>query len=494
MAVEYDLIVIGGSPEGISAAVTASYLSARVALVEQPFKEHLGGSEAIMSRTLTHTARLSEQLSNASQFGIYPRTTDLEGMGEKAEKMPKISPPLIRLTEVKSWAEEVISTLAEQDSPAILASLGVDVIRGAGEFCRLPNQAFIVKNRRLRSRAYLIATGSHSVIPEFEGLQEIGYLTPLDIWQKDDLESLPNNLVIVGGSPIGIELAQSLGRLGRNVTLVVEDNRILPREEPEASMLIQSQLEAEGVRIFTQSPITQVRRIEDKKWVQAGNTAIESDEIVLATPRKPNVEGLNLEGVGVQFGRRGIQLNEKLQTTNPRIYVCGDVAGGYQFVHIAQYEAGIALKNALFLPLFKVDYRTIPWAIFTEPQLARVGMTEAQARRRYGKDVFVARQYFKSIAQAQVLGETTGFCKLVVRGNGKILGAHIVGPEAGELIGAIALAMKNKIKLGAIANFPHPTLSEITHKTAIEWQRQRLIHNKTLRNFLESLFNWRRNW
>jgi pyruvate/2-oxoglutarate dehydrogenase complex dihydrolipoamide dehydrogenase (E3) component len=248
----------------------------------------------------------------------------------------------------------------------------------------------------------------------------------------------------------------------------------------------------------------QVRRIDDKKWVQAGNHAIETDQILLATGQEPNVESLNLEGVGVKFNRQGLELNEKLQTTNSRIYACGDFVGGYQFAHIAQYEASIALKNALFAPLFKVDYRGIPWAILCDPQLARVGLTEEQARHRYGKDVFVARQHFKTVDKAQLLGDTTGFCKIVGRQNGEILGASIVGPEASELIGAIALAIRHKIKLGASplklaslhADFPHIslTLSEIIHKTALEWQRQRLKRNKSLHDFLEGFFNLRRSW
>jgi pyruvate/2-oxoglutarate dehydrogenase complex dihydrolipoamide dehydrogenase (E3) component len=259
---------------------------------------------------------------------------------------------------------------------------------------------------------------------------------------------------------------------------------------------VQAQLEAEGVRVLTESPVTQVRQIDDKKWVQAGNRAIEADEIILATGQLPNIESLNLEGVGVKFHRQGLELNEKLQTTNPRIYACGDVVGGYQFRHIAQYEASIALKNALFAPFFKVDYRGIPWAIFCDPQLAQVGLTEAQARQRYGKDVFVVRQYFKALDKAQILGETTGFCKIVGRLNGEILGASIVSPDASELIGTIALSVRQKLKVKAIANLPHisPTLSEITHKTALEWQRQRQSSNKTLQNLLESFFNLRRNW
>jgi pyruvate/2-oxoglutarate dehydrogenase complex dihydrolipoamide dehydrogenase (E3) component len=189
-------------------------------------------------------------------------------------------------------------------------------------------------------------------------------------------------------------------------------------------------------------------------------------------------------------------LNEKLQTTNPRIYGCGDVAGGYQFPHLAQYEADIALNNALFFPWFKVDYLGIPWAIFTDPPLARVGLTEAQARRRYGKDVLVVRQYFKVLDKAQLLGETTGFCKLVVRQNGEILGASIVGAQASESIGEIALAIRRKLKVGVLADLPHAssTLTEIIGKTAIEWRRQRLKRNEMLQNFLEGFFNLRRHW
>ncbi|HAG85502.1 MAG TPA: mercuric reductase, partial [Cyanobacteria bacterium UBA12227] len=307
---------------------------------------------------------------------------------------------------------------------------------------------------------------------------------------------LSHSWIIIGGSPVGVELAQTLARLDCEVTLVVSEPHILFTEDSEASRLVQAQLEAEGIRVLTQSPVTQVREIEGKKWVQAGNRAIEADEILLATGFQPNIESLNLAGVGVKFSQQGLELNEKLQTTNPRIYGCGGLAGDDPFVHIAQYEASIALKNALFLPLFKVNYDGIPRTIFTEPQLAQVGLTEAQARRRFGKTVWVVRQYFKTLDKAQILGETTGFCKVIVRQNGEILGATIVGTEASELIGAIALLIRQKIKLGVIADLPYtsPTLSEIIQKTALEWQRQRFSRNKTLQNVLEGFFNLRRNW
>ncbi len=466
------------------------------------------------TQALAQVGRVIQQVSDAPQLGIHFSTVD------SPEQQPVLS---VQIAEAIQWAKEVVDTCSEQNSPVILGSFGVDVITGTGEFCRLPHLAFVVNNRRLRARAYLIATGSRPEVPDIDGVQTIDYCTPADIFQKrlqvesspelkvgrlkvedsnqpSSLQPLTDQLqgswVIMGASPISLELAQTLARLKCEVTLVVDASQILPKEDPEASLLVQAQLEAEGIRILTNSPVTQLRRIEDKIWVQAGDQAIEADEIVLATGYQPNVEGLNLEGVGVKYNRQGLELNEKLQTTNPRIYACGDVAGGYQFAHIAQYEASIALKNALFFPVHKVDYRGIPWAIFCDPQLARVGLTEAQARRRYGKDVFVVRQSFKTLDKAQLLGETIGFCKMIGRQNGEILGALIVSSQATELIGAITLAMRQKVKMKALADLPHlsPTLSEIIHKTALEWQQQRHSRNETLQKFWEGFFNLRRNW
>ncbi|NEP37614.1 FAD-dependent oxidoreductase, partial [Moorena sp. SIO3B2] len=357
-------------------------------------------------------------------------------------------------------------------------------------------------------RAYLIATGSRPDISDIKGLQTIDYFTPNDIWHKvlkvgklkvagsTSQPSLPKSWVVIGDEPIAPELAQTLVRLGCEVTLVVSTTRILFQEDLEASRLIQAQLEAEGIRVLTDSPVDQVREIEGKTWVQAGNKAIEADAILLATGEQPNVESLNLEGVGIKYTQQGLQLNQKLQTTNPRIYSCGKMAGGYPCGHIAQYQASIALKNALFFPCFKVDYHGIPWTVLTEPQLARVGLTEVEARKRYGKNLWVMREYFKELDQAQLLGQTTGYMKLVVGRNGTILGATIVGSQATELIGEITLAIQQKITLGVLANvyYPYPTLSEIFNKTAIQWQHQRMSRNQTLKNFLEGFFNLRRSW
>lgn len=470
MAVEYDLIVIGNTPGGIYAAVAATALNARIALITQNTSF---AWNPVYSRTLLKTTRLVQQWEKAQGVEVSPELQTEETQWNKALK----------------WAKEVCLTLSEQQSPAILSSLGIDVIEGKGEFVRLPSLGFVVNNRKLRSRSYLIATGS-----SFKRPNTIDYLTPTELWQQSSAPSLPSRLIVFGGTPISVELAQSLARLEHEITLVVGNPKLLPTEDRETSQLIQYQLEAEGVKILTESPVTQVRVIEGKKWVQAGNEAIETDEIIVADEREPNIAGLNLEGVGVECSSKGIIINSKLQTTNPQIYACGDVAGGYPFSHLAQYEASIALKNALFLPFFKVDYQSIPWAIFTQPQLARVGMTESQAIERYGKDICIVKHYYKQIPQAQIIGKTTGFCKLIVRGNGQILGAHIVGEDATELIGAIAILIQNKIKLGAIAKIPlpSPTLSEILSQTAIEWQRERLRRNKTLQNALETWLSFRR--
>ena len=202
-----------------------------------------------------------------------------------------------------------------------------------------------------------------------------------------------------------------------------------------------------------------------------------------------------MEAVGVKSHPRGLQLNEKLQTTNPRIYACGDVNGGYQFVNIASYEAKIALKNALFFPVFRVNYRCIPWAISSNPVLARVGLTETQARRQYPQDVLVLQQYVKTVAAAQLRNETTGVCKLVVLRNGEILGAAVLGPEAEELIQVIALAISQRLKVSAIAQLVpvFPSLADILYQTAAAWSQQR-PGTKTASQFLEDFFNFRRSW
>ena len=488
MAVEYDLVIIGNSPEGRYAALKAAQLNARVALVDQSLSEaEQNYSLSIYSRILFHQGNLAKITANHLFNTSFP---------------------------THKWMQEVLHTIQASSSPQKLASLGIDFISGKGEFCRLPKQAFLVNNRRLRSRSYLLATGNRLTVPNISGLQEVGYLTPADLWQRYRLEEigrvketkssfgnsypeiLPNNLVLIGSNPLAIELAQSLARLGKEITLIVEDKKLIPAEDEEIAMLIQAQLEAEGINLLTRSQVSQVKKIDDKKWLQVGDIALETDEIIFVGERQPNITDLNLEGVRVKVGKQGIISNEKLQTTNSKIYVCGALQGGYNFPNISLYEANLALKNALFFPIHKVNYSPIPWVIFSNPNLAKVGMSETSARNRYGEEVIVIKQNFHTLTQALIEGEITGLLKLILRRSGEILGAYIVSAQAGELINIIALAINHKIKLGQLAHYPCalPTWSEIIHQAALEWENQRFRANKTWANWLETWFDWQRDW
>ncbi|MEH1822750.1 MAG: NAD(P)/FAD-dependent oxidoreductase [Nostoc sp.] len=482
MTNDYDIVIIGGSLAGYYAALAATQLRATVALVEPKvdygFTHHYA---------LTEIAKLAQKLNNAAGFGIHATHTDTS---EKCH----IS---MAWQEAMLYAQCVASNLKEQHSPAILAAQGVDVIVGSGQFQSSPQLAFAVNNRLLRARTYLLATGSRPEIPEIEGLQATGYRTLSNIWQSLQGETLPKNWVIIGGIPQSIEIAQTLARFGCSVTLVVKHPYVLPYLEPEIAILLQAQLEVEGVRVLTEKPVTQVKLIEDKKWIQAGDKAFETDEILVATGQQPNLESLNLATVGVKWHRRSLVVNDKLQTTNHRIYACGDVIGGYDFANIANYEAKIALNNALFFPRLRVNYCSTPWAIFSVPMLAQVGLTEAQAKRQFGRDeVLVLRQYFKTVVAAQLRDETTGMCKLIVLRNGEILGASILGEEAGELINLIALVISQKIKVKDLANLSpvYPSFSVILEQTAKEWSKQKLNSNIALQEFLEGFFHFRRNW
>jgi pyruvate/2-oxoglutarate dehydrogenase complex dihydrolipoamide dehydrogenase (E3) component len=482
MTIDYDVVIIGGSLAGYYAALAATQLRATVALVEPKIDYGFTHHHA-----LTEIGKLAQQLNNAAICGIHATNTDTL---EKCQ----IS---MAWQEAMLYAQCVASNLKEQHSPAILAAQGVDFIIGSGQFQSSPQLAFAVNNRLLRARTYLLASGSRPQIPEIEGLQATGYLTHSNIWQSLEGASLPKNWVIIGGIPQSIEIAQTLARFGCNVTLVVKHPYVLPHLDPEIAILLQAQLEVEGVRVLTERLVTQVRLIEGKKWIQAGDKAIETDEILVATGQQPNIESLNLATVGVKWHRRTLVVNDKLQTTNHRIYACGDVIGGYDFANIANYEAKIALNNALFFNRLRVNYQSIPWATFSVPMLAQVGLTEVQAKRQFGRDeVLVLRQYFKTVAAAQLRDETTGICKIIVLRDGEILGASILGGEAGELINLIALAMSQKIKVKDLANLSpvYPSFSEILEQTAREWNKQKLNSNIALQEFLEGFFHFCRNW
>ncbi|MBW4613816.1 MAG: NAD(P)/FAD-dependent oxidoreductase [Desmonostoc vinosum HA7617-LM4] len=554
MTIDYDVVIIGGSLAGRYAALAAIQLRATVALVEPEINygfmphqalgeiaklaQHLGDKlNSGIHLLQANTAEKSEKL----QLEGFPKEQTFQASPPQANTSPryentssptphslyfschrryandfaqyKLPTPHLPDSQISvAWPEAmlyvqgVVSNFEEQNSPAILAALGVDVIFGKGHFESSPQLAFAVNDngqhqqqgntRLLRGRSYLLASGSLSAVPEIDGLETTGYCTLANIWRSLNQEKPPKNWIIIGGVPQSIEVAQTLVRLGFNVTLIIKNRYLLPNIDPDVAILLQAQLEIDGVNILTETQVTQVKRIDNKKWIQAGDRALETDEILVATRQQPNLESFNLAEVGVKWHQHRLIVNNKLQTTNHRIYACGDVIGGYDFTNIANYEARIALQNALFFPRLQVNYQSIPWAVLSGAMLAQVGLTETQAKRRFHQDeILVLQQYYKTVAAAQLRDETTGTCKLIVLRNGKILGATVLGAEARELINLIALAISQNIKVKHLANLSpvYPSFSEILEQTAREWGKQRLNSNTALQDFLDGFFHFRRN-
>ncbi|MGF1479213.1 MAG: dihydrolipoyl dehydrogenase family protein [Cyanophyceae cyanobacterium] len=470
--VDYDVVIIGGGSGGLVVASAAAQLNAKVALVE---KDRLGGDclwyGCVPSKSLIHASRVAYEVKHGSRFGIY---TDA---------------PKINFAEANGHVQQAIAAIEPHDSPERFRGLGVEVIFGSGKF--IDQHTFEVAGRQLKARNFVISTGSRPTIPPVPGLKEAGFLTNEQVF---DLKERPDSLAVIGAGPIGCELGQTFHRLGSEVTIVSSSEQILPKEDPEAAAVVGQQLESEGIRILRGARADKVEVVNGKKYLYAGDEKVAVDEILVSVGRTPNLNTLNLEVAGVEYDKKGIKVNEKLQTTNSRIYGCGDVIGGYQFTHVAAHEATVVIKNALFFPLSKVDYRVIPWATFTDPELARVGLSEEQARRRYGDDVYVLKTDYADVDRAQAEAATDGFAKLITRSSGEILGAHIVGASAGEIIHEVVLAMSNKLKASALSGIHiYPTLSEINSKSALGLSKAKYAKNQTLQNILRKFFNFRRS-
>ena len=437
---DYDLTILGGGSGGLTAARLAASLGARVLLID---KERLGGeclyTGCVPSKSLIHAAQLVHQARTAARSGLAPCEMDID--------MARIAASIQEVIARMHKAEEVYTR---------------DVAVKFGQVSFQSPTTLLLDTARISSRATIIATGSSPAHPQVEGLADVGYLTNEDVFQ---LTRLPSSLLIVGGGPVGVELSQALARLGVQVTLVGRPERILPREDPDVSDAISKVLAAEGVRLVTGASVLQAERSGDKKRVQVQqgeqHMAFEVDEILLAVGRQPNIAGLKLEEAGVAFTARGITVNDHLQTSTANIFALGDVIGGYLFTHVAAYQAGVAARNAL-LPVgrTKVDYRVLPWCTFTDPEAARVGLTYAEAREHH-RQVRVVTLPWSEIDRAQTEQDTTGFLKLVLAGKKeRIVGAHLVGAHAGELLGEIAVAMRHNLTISDLLAtiHPYPTL------------------------------------
>lgn len=458
-ASRYHLVVIGAGTAGLVTAAAAAGLGARVALVEH----HLMGGDClnfgcVPSKTLIRSSRAAAALREAAGLGVrIPEGTDVD------------------FAAVMERVRKVRARIGEHDSVERFQRLGVDVFLGQARFSA-PDRVE-VDGTTLSFRKAVIATGARPVEPSIPGLKEAGYLTNLNVF---NLTERPGRLVVVGGGPIGIELAQAFARLGSRVTVVEMMPQFLVREDPDAAEILARALERDGVRLLVNTRVSRVGRSGSEKRVhlemRSGEEIIPADELLVGVGRRPNLEGLNLEAVGVRYTREGVVVSDRLQTTNRRIYAAGDICLSYKFTHAADASARVVVQNALFLGRKKFSGVTIPWCTYTDPEIAHVGLTEKEAREK-GIPVRTFKVDMKEVDRAVADGDEEGFVKIHVKeGTDRIVGATMVSRHAGETIGEVSLAMTSGIGLGAISGVvhPYPTQAEAIRKAADAYNRTRL--------------------
>ena len=419
--IKVDICVIGGGSGGLSVAAGASQMGAKTVLIE---KGVMGGDclnvGCVPSKSILAAAHYAQNARDGASFGVNGHE------------------PAIDFAAVNKHVKGVIANIAPHDSIERFEGLGVEVIKAEASFTG-PREVE-AGDKVIRARRYVIATGSSPMVPPVPGIEDVPHLTNETIFE---LAERPEHLVIIGGGPIGLEMAQAFRRLGAKVT-VLEMFRALAKDDPEAAEVVTTRLRREGVEILEETKVISVANL-----VRNGNGSpkgvaitVESDgerrviqgsHLLVAAGRTPSVASLNLEAAGVEYDRKGVTVDERLRTSNKRIFAIGDVAGAYQFTHVAGYHAGIVIRNALFRLPAKVDYRAVPWVTYTEPELAQVGMTEEQAREAES-EIRILRWRFEENDRAQAERETEGFIKVVTSKRGRILGATIVGSHAGDLL------------------------------------------------------------
>jgi pyruvate/2-oxoglutarate dehydrogenase complex dihydrolipoamide dehydrogenase (E3) component len=461
----YDLIVIGGGSAGLSAAELGAALGAQVALLD---REKLGGeclyTGCVPSKALLHVAKVAASTRTAGKLGL-DATAGPVDLGAVADHIQRV----------------IDRVYEESDTPEHLRAEGVDVVFGEPQF--LSPDHLSINGQVLSARRFIICTGSRPTVPPIPGLAQAGFLTNETVFS---LRTLPEHLIVIGAGPIGCEISQAFARFGARVTLVEALERILLKDEPEAAAILRKRLETEGVTIYTQAKVTGVERRGGQKAIQAstpdGPMELAADALLVAVGRLPNVDGLHLEAAGVAYDpRKGIAIDRYGRTSNPRIYAAGDVTGGYLFTHAASLQAHTAVRNALFPGRQRFDERVMPWATFTEPEVAHVGLTEAEARQQYGQKITSVKYPFRQVDRAVAEDATDGFIKLISTSRGKLLGAHIVGPAAGESINELALAMQHGLSLAQLARTTHvyPTLALAIQQAAgiyaLEQTKQRKV-------------------
>ncbi|WP_373538352.1 mercuric reductase [Chamaesiphon sp.] len=458
----YDLVVIGAGTAGLVVAAGAAGLGLglKVALVEK----HLMGGDClnfgcVPSKCIIRSARVVGEIWNAKNLGInVPAKIEVD--------FPSVMERMRRLR----------ADISHHDSAHRFQNLGIDVFLGSAHFLR--NNAVEVDGKRLRYKKAVIATGARAVRPKIEGIEEAGFFTNETIFS---LTELPKSLAVIGGGPIGCELAQAFSRLGSKVILFHRHSHLLNKEDAEAAEIVQNNLMKEGIHLALDTQIQQVEKTSEGKvlyYLRNGiPESVTVDEILIGAGRAPNVEGLNLAEVGVEYDFQGVKVNDYLQTTNPKIFAAGDICLNWKFTHAADAAARIVIKNTLFSPFgwgkSKLSSLVMPWVTYTDPEIAHVGMYEDDARSQ-GIEIGIVKILFNSVDRAIFDGETEGFVKILhKKGSDRILGATIVAAHAGEMISEITAAMVNKVGLNGLSGVihPYPTQADGIKKAADAYRR-----------------------
>ncbi len=470
----YNLVVLGAGTAGLVAAAGAAGLGAKVALIERRL---MGGDclnfGCVPSKALIRSARVAATVRDARAYGV--------DAGE----------PQVDFSRVMARVRSLRAGIAHHDSAARFHGLGVEVFLGEGRF--VSPDAVEVEGQRLTFARALIASGGKPAVPPIPGLAESGFLTNETVFT---LTALPPRLVVLGAGPIGCELAQAFRRLGARVALLGKEERLLPREDPEAGELLARRFEAEGITLHLGSHVTHVEvhgGVKRVHFERAGAVGIvEGESLLVAAGRAPELESLQLEAAGVRHGAHGVEVDDRLRTSNPRVYAAGDICSRYKFTHAADALARVALQNALFLGRKKASALVIPWCTYTDPEVAHVGLTAEEAAAR-GEAVVTLTVPMSSVDRAILESETEGFGRIHVEAkSGKLLGGTLIGAHAGENIGELALAMTQGLTVGALAStvLPYPTQGEVLKRLGDAWSRRRLTPRA--KSFLTRFLEWRR--
>lgn len=470
----YNLVVVGGGTAGLVAAAGAAGLGAKVALVEK----HLLGGDCLVtgcvpSKAIIRSARAAAEAKGAERLGVHT--------GDVTVNFPAI------MERMRMRRSEI----ARHDAAKRFKDLGVDVYLGEGRFTG--EDTVEVGGKTLQFARAVVATGAKAAVPPIPGLDDVEVLTNQSLFS---LTEQPESLVVVGGGPIGCEMAQSFARFGTKVTLVEAGPRIMGNDDPKAAEIVAASIERDGVDLRLSSKVAKFEREGDRTKVlidtESGQQSVTATHVLLAIGRAPNVNGLGLESAGVEFDRRkGVIVDDRLRTSNSRIFAAGDVASKYQFTHAADFLSRTVLRNALFFGRAKASDLVIPWATYTDPEVAHVGLTEALAKEE-GKDYSVIEIDLTDNDRAVLEGETEGFVKIVHDKKGRILGGTVVASHAGEMIGELVTAVQHGTTLGTLSSVihPYPTVADSIRRAGDQFNRTKLTPWKA--KMLKTVLRWRR--